>query len=326
MAKLKNKIQNALDEGRMLVLGSQVLLGFQFRSAFEPGFDKLPETSQYLKMCGLGLMLAALCLLLAPGAYHRIVNEGEDTDDLHRFTTKVMLYALLPFAVALSFDVYVAVEQTTRLSLALIAGIIAGLIALFFWYGLEFMQRSRREPEVRKKKEMDEQENAQAEAEGTKLTDKIKHVLTEARVVLPGAQALLGFQFITTLTEAFEKLPLSSRYVHLSSLLLVALSIVLLMTPAAYHRIVERGEETDHFHRFASRVLIASMLPLPLGVTGDLFVVVRKVTESATAALAVAALMLIFFYGFWFGYTVYRRRRRQSAPEVAGKKREQFAA
>lgn len=142
-----------------------------------------------------------------------------------------------------------------------------------------------------------------------------------------GSQALLGFQFITTLTEAFEKLPLSSRYVHLSSLLLVALSIVLLMTPAAYHRIVERGEETDHFHRFASRVLIASMLPLPLGVTGDLFVVVRKVTESATAALAVAALMLIFFYGFWFGYTVYRRgRRRQSAPEVVGKKRERFAA
>jgi hypothetical protein len=29
IAKLKDKIQNALDEGRMLVLGSQVLLGFQ---------------------------------------------------------------------------------------------------------------------------------------------------------------------------------------------------------------------------------------------------------------------------------------------------------
>jgi len=46
MAKLKDKIQNALDEGRMLVLGSQVLLGFQFRSAFEPGFEKLPASSQ----------------------------------------------------------------------------------------------------------------------------------------------------------------------------------------------------------------------------------------------------------------------------------------
>jgi hypothetical protein len=326
VAKLKDKIQNALDEGRMLVLGSQVLLGFQYRSAFEPGFEKLPETSQYLKMCGLGLMLLALCLLLAPGAYHRIVEEGEDTNNLHRFTTKVMLFALLPFAVALSFDVYVAMEQMTGLSLALVAGIVIGIVALFFWYGLELMQRSAREPEVREKKQMDEQENAQAEAGGAKITDKIKHVLTEARVVLPGAQALLGFQFITTLTEAFEKLPLSSRYVHLSSLLLVALSIVLLMTPAAYHRIVERGEETEHFHRFASRVLLASMLPLPLGVTGDFFVIVRKVTHSATAAIIVSALMLVFFYGFWFGYTFYRRQRRPSGAALAGKKRQQFAS
>ena len=60
MAELKDKIQNALDESRMLVLGSQVLLGFQFRSAFEPGFEKLSVTSQYLKMGALGLMLVAL--------------------------------------------------------------------------------------------------------------------------------------------------------------------------------------------------------------------------------------------------------------------------
>ena len=326
VAKLKDKIQNALDEGRMLVLGSQVLLGFQFRSVFEPGFDKLPAASQYLKMCGLGLMLVALCLLLAPGSYHRIVEEGEDTERQHRFTTKVMRYALLPFAIALGFDVYVATLKTLARTLSLVIAIGIGLVALFFWHGLELLRRSAREPEVRERKEMDEQKNAQAEAEGTKLTDKIKHVLTEARVVLPGAQALLGFQFITTLTEAFEKLPLSSKYVHLSSLLLVALSIVLLMTPAAYHRIVERGEETEHFHRFASRVLIAAMLPLPLGITGDFFVVVRKVTESATAAAVAAVLMLIFFYGFWFGYTLYQRNRNRTPPQPTGNKRAQLAA
>ena len=39
-----------------------------------------------------------------------------------------------------------------------------------------------------------------------RLTNKIKHVLTECRVVLPGAQALLGFQFICVLTESFDRL------------------------------------------------------------------------------------------------------------------------
>ena len=323
MAKLKDKIQNALDEGRMLVLGSQVLLGFQFRSAFEPGFEKLPLSSQYLKLSALSLMLIALGLLLAPGAYHRIVEEGEDTRELHRFTTKMMDYALLPFAIALGFDVYVSAERTLGRA-ALAAGFGISLLALFFWYALELKRRGEREPEIREEQEMNNEEDS--EQGGAKITDRIKHVLTECRVVLPGAQALLGFQFVTTLMEAFEKLPPSSKYVHLASLGLVAVSIILLMTPAAYHRIVERGEETEHFHRFASRILIAAMIPLALGVSGDLFVVVRKVTESATSGAASAVGSLLFFYGLWFGFTLYQRNRERSGPETSENKGRQFAS
>jgi hypothetical protein len=315
MAKLKDKIQNALDEGRMLVLGSQVLLGFQYRSVFEPGFEKLPLSSQYLKVTALGLMLITLGLLLAPGAYHRIVEEGEDTHSLHRVATKVMDFALLPFAVALGFDVYVSVERTLGRTVSILVGMGASLIALFFWYGLELKRRGEREPEIKEEQEMSKEKDEASG--GAKLTDKIKHALTECRVVLPGAQALLGFQFVTTLMEAFEKLPSSSKYVHLASLALVALSTILLMTPAAYHRIVERGEETKHFHRFASRILVAAMVPLALGVSGDLFVVVRKITESTTSAAASAVVSLLFFYGLWFGFTLYRRNRERSGPEEA---------
>jgi len=313
LAKLKDKIQNALDEARMLVLGSQVLLGFQYRSVFEPGFAKLLLSSQYLKVLALGLMLITIGLLLAPGAYHRLVEEGEDTHAQHRFTTRMMNYALLPFSIALGLDVYISIERTLSQTFALIIGLGATLVALFFWYGLEFKRRGEREPEIREEQAMSKKE----EGDGAKLTDKIKHVLTECRVVLPGAQALLGFQFVTTLMEAFEKLPASSKYIHLMSLALVALSTILLMTPAAYHRIVERGEETKHFHRFASRVLVAAMIPLALGISGDLFVVVRKVTESTTSAIASAVVSLMLFYGLWFGFTLYRRNQKRNGREAA---------
>lgn len=304
----------------MLVLGSQVLLGFQFRSVFEPGFSKLPLSSQYLKILALGLMLITIGLLLAPGAYHRIAEEGEDTKAQHRFTTRVMDYALLPFSIALGLDVYISMERTLSLTPALIAGLGASLVALFFWYGLEFKRRGEREPKIKEEQEMSQKE--EEAGDGAKLTDKIKYVLTECRVVLPGAQALLGFQFVTTLMEAFEKLPQSSKYVHLMSLSLVAISTVLLMTPAAYHRIVERGEETNHFHRFASGILVAAMIPLALGISGDLFVVVRKVTESTTSAAASAVVSLLFFYGLWFGFTIYRRKWKRNRREAA----EQFAS
>ncbi|HEV2912176.1 MAG TPA: DUF6328 family protein [Pyrinomonadaceae bacterium] len=325
MAKLKDKIKNALDESRMLILGAQVLLGFQYRSVFESGFEKLPQSSQYLKLCGLCLMLVAVALIMWPGAFHRIVEEGEDRESVHRFTSGVMGVALMPFALGLGLDLYVAAERVMGRTAGLISGLAIILIALFFWYGLEAVRRQEREPEI-KEKQMQSEKEAQ-NSEGTKLKDKIEQALTEMRVVLPGAQALLGFQFATMLVEGFEKLPPSSKYVHLSSLALIALSVILLMTPAAYHRIVEKGEQTENFHTFASRVLIAAMVPLALGMCGDLFVVVRKITQSALAGILSASVMLLFFYGCWFGFTLYRRSQREKTqPETTDSNGRQFAA
>jgi hypothetical protein len=139
------------------------------------------------------------------------------------------------------------------------------------------------------------------------LSDNIKHVLTEARMVLPGAQALLGFQFVTILLDDFDRLPQSSKQVHLISLLATALSTVLLMTPAAQHRIVEKGANTEEFHRLAGRFVLMAMVPLAVGIAGDFFVVMRKVTSSVALATTSATALLAVSYGFWFGYTLYRR-------------------
>ena len=143
--------------------------------------------------------------------------------------------------------------------------------------------------------------------EDTPLEDKVEQVLTEARVLLPGVQALLGFQLATMLMDGFDKLPQSSKYIHLTSLLLMGLSVILLMTPAAYHRIVERGEETESFHRVASILLLIVMIPIPLGICGDLYVVLRKVTDSIPLSIGGSLLILAVFYGLWFGFTTYRR-------------------
>ena len=144
-------------------------------------------------------------------------------------------------------------------------------------------------------------------SDGTPLEDMVKQVLTEARVVLPGVQALMGFQFIMMLTQSFDRLPLSSKYVHLCSLGCIVLSIVLLMTPPVYHRIVERGEDTREFHDFASRMVVASMVPLALAFSGDSYVVVEKVIHSSTISLAIAVIVLTLFLGLWFGFTLYKK-------------------
>ena len=303
MAKLKNKVQNALDEGRILILGTQVFLGFQYRSFFEKGFQTLPPATRYLDLATLALLNATLILLLLPGAYHRIVEEGEDSSEFHRFVSAITACALLPLSVTLALNAYLAGEKVGGRTVGLALAPCVLLFALMSWYGLEMVVRK-----LKGKKLMSHPEGS--EEEKTKLSHKIRHVLTEARVVLPGAQALLGFQFATMLMEAFEKLPSASKNVHLASLLLIAISTILLMAPAAYHRVVEEGEETEGFHRFATWMLLGAMVPLGLGVCGDLYVVVHQVTRSTLAGALSACLSLAVSFGLWFGYTAYRRRIR----------------
>ncbi len=322
MAELKDKVQNALDEARILILGAHILLGFQFRSFLETGFESLSLSSQLIKLLALGMILLAVALLIAPTAYHRIVERGADTTEIHSYTTRVMLFALLPLALALGLDIYVVAAKIGGTTVGALAGVFAGVAALFCWYGLEVAPRGGRLP-ARKERgelEIDERkpEGEMQSEEGSAIKDKIRHVLTEAKMVLPGVQALLGFQLIAVLMENFDKLPALSKYIHLASLMLVGLSIVLLMTPAAYHRIVEKGEETEHFHRFASRLMVAALVPLALGICGDVYVVVLKVLNSTLIAVVASVVTLAIFYEMWFGLTVYRRIQRDNEKPKTG--------
>src|SRR6202040_1422381 len=120
---------------------------------------------------------------------------------------------------------------------------------------------------------------------------------TEARVVLPGAQALFGFQLAIVLTLSFEQLPGPSKIIHAASIFLVALAVVLLMAPAAYHRIVYAGEDTQDMHRVGSVLVTAATVPLALGLAGDVYVVVTKIMGSPAAGLIAGSLALVLLMG-----------------------------
>ena len=299
MASLKDKIKFALDESRMLVLGTEIFLGFQFRSTFEPAFERLPKSSQALKLTGLLILLAAIALIMAPGSYHRIVRGGSDAEDVHQFATTVMDIALIPFALAVALDLYISVGRIAGVAAGAGAAATAGLIALFFWYGVGWFSRDK----PREKKKL------KSRAEPTELKTKINQALTEARVVLPGAQALLGFQLVTMFMDGFDKLSNTLKYVHMISLGLMTLTMIFLMAPAAYHRIAEQGDDTKRLHAAASGFLIGAMITLPLGICGDVYMVFAKVTSSISISVAIALLVLGFFYGIWFGLTSYRRAK-----------------
>src|SRR5438270_5327248 len=140
------------------------------------------------------------------------------------------------------------------------------------------------------------------------LRDSIKKVLIECRMALPGAQAFLGFQFSIVFAQGFEHLRRSWQVIHFVSLLATTVATVLLITPAAYHRIHEAGEDTENFRKVASRLLLAALVFLGPGMAGDLFVVIAKQTASSGTAGAIAGLLLLAVYGLRFGVSAWRKK------------------
>jgi len=148
--------------------------------------------------------------------------------------------------------------------------------------------------------------------ENASLNERITQMLTEARVVLPGVQALLGFQLISVISQSFEKLPASSKLVHAVSLGCITVAVILLMAPAAYHRIVFSGQDADEVHRVGSWFVTWATIPLAFGLAGDVYVVLTEITTSARIGASIAGAALVFLVGLclWHVFPVVVRLRR----------------
>jgi hypothetical protein len=140
-------------------------------------------------------------------------------------------------------------------------------------------------------------------------------MLTEVRVLLPGAQAMLGFQFSIMLTRGFDQLPASSKLVHIAALMLIAMAVILLMTPAALHRLGFQGDDTPAFHRIGSRFVVAAAAPLGLGISAEMYVAITRASQTPSAGLAVALVALGFFAGLWFVQPLLLRAERPRPAE-----------
>jgi hypothetical protein len=132
------------------------------------------------------------------------------------------------------------------------------------------------------------------------LNDAATHVLEECRTVVPGMQALFGFQLIAVFSATFEEqLSPGERFLHLAAIVLVTIAIALVMAPAALHRQTEPFAVSRRLVTISSRLLMASMAPLAIGICLDVYVIARIIAGSRGVAGVVAAFLLGVFLVFW---------------------------
>jgi hypothetical protein len=155
---------------------------------------------------------------------------------------------------------------------------------------------------------------ANPDSEPETLKEELSNIIEECRMVLPGMQALFGFQTIAVFNQRFQDLPASGAAAHLLSLVLVAVAIALNMTPAAYHRIAEPGHVSRRMIARSSMCICASMLTLMIGLGLEMFVVFRLATGQQTLSLAVAVLIFLVTGVAWFAFPLFIRRRLRQRP------------
>jgi hypothetical protein len=160
-----------------------------------------------------------------------------------------------------------------------------------------------------RKKNMPEAKRPPPDEEDVKLSDAASFLLEECRMVLPGIQAIFGFQLVAVFNQRFGDLEEYEQAIHFMAMSLDALAIAMVMCPAAYHRMSMPFRVTRQFIRNSSRLLMGSMIPLGLGLAADYYIIARLVFEDTPRGwLALLAVVLFAVLSlFWF---IFPRSRR----------------
>jgi uncharacterized protein DUF6328 len=132
------------------------------------------------------------------------------------------------------------------------------------------------------------------------LEEAATHLLEECRMVLPGIQALFGFQLVAVFSNRFDHtLTAAEQTMHLAAIACIVVAVALVMAPAALHRLCEPRTVSRRFLTIASRMLMWSMAPLALGTAIDVYLVSRVIVHSRLAASIIGAAALLVFLVLW---------------------------
>ena len=129
-------------------------------------------------------------------------------------------------------------------------------------------------------------------------------------MVLPGIQAVFGFQLIAVFNERFAQLSDTLRIAHFASLSLVVVAVALIMTPAAYDRLAEPDLVSRRFLATTATLLTTAMAVFGCAIAAEMFVIASLVADSATLGVVSCVAALALFAILWFVLPLRRARRK----------------
>lgn len=147
-------------------------------------------------------------------------------------------------------------------------------------------------------------------------------LLQELRVATLGVQVLFGFLLGLPFTVRFTHLHAWQRWLYVAVVMLSSISVVLLVAPVAYHRVLFRRHQLGYLLRAANGLAIGGMITVALAVTGAVLLITSYV-EPGTASVVLSGVVGGLFAGLWCALPLVRRQKlsdpgHSSAPGERG--------
>ncbi len=138
--------------------------------------------------------------------------------------------------------------------------------------------------------------------------ERYRELLEELRTILPGVQVLFAFLLTAPFSARFQDLDPLGRDLYTVALVGAALSMVVFLTPASYHRIARRARDD----RLQTAVVLAliGMALLAGSVLVVVFVVLRFIFDTTLGAVVSAGLGGAIV-GLWYLLPVARSSRHR---------------
>ena len=131
------------------------------------------------------------------------------------------------------------------------------------------------------------------ETPAQRLDRNYAELLQELRVAQTGVQILFAFLLSIAFQQRFTSLNHYERALYVVTLLLSSCSAVLLIAPAAVHRVLFRLHRKDELVVYGSRLAIGGLIALALAVLSAVQFALTVVMNAVFAVVATAALLVL---------------------------------
>jgi hypothetical protein len=136
----------------------------------------------------------------------------------------------------------------------------------------------------------------------------LSDMLSELRILLPGAQMLTAFLIILPFSGGARQIILAERLTFLATFFFALTSLILLTAPAIQHRLMRPLNSRGRFKCVATRLIVAGSGSLAVALTLGTNLVISSVfgkLPGNVASVAMAAMIACL----WYALPMYLKRR-----------------